>query len=65
MHKWFWLQGTTYATLATWTAYNQPSAPSVVSKSPNLTAVCEGQDVSATLSAERVGLVARIPSGSR
>lgn len=48
--------GTTYATLATWTAYNQPSAPSVVSKSPNLTAVCEGQDVSATLSAGTGGI---------
>lgn len=43
--------GTSFVTLASWTVVAQPSAPTLLAKSPNLTTVCEGQSVSATFTA--------------
>src|SRR6185295_3677959 len=43
--------GTGWSTIATWNVNAQPSNASLNVKSPNLSAVCDGQDVNATITA--------------
>src|SRR4029077_16045776 len=42
---------TGWVTIATWNVNTQPPAPPLLVKSPNITTVCEGTNVSATVTA--------------
>jgi hypothetical protein len=48
--------GTSYATLASWSVVAQPVGPTLLAKTPNLTAICAGQGVSATFNAGSGGV---------
>lgn len=47
---------TAWTTLSTWTTVNPPVGPSLLQKTPNLAAVCEGQEVNATANAGSGGV---------
>src|SRR2546427_1510408 len=47
--------GTSYATLASWTVVAQPVGPTINVKTPNVGTICTGQGVSATFNAGKIG----------
>jgi len=47
---------TVWITLASWTVTPQPTGPTLLSKTPNLSEICEGQPVSATFTAGSGGV---------
>src|SRR5204862_220095 len=48
--------GTSYATLASWTVHPQPMGPTLATQNPTLADICAGQVVSATFTAGSGGV---------